>query len=88
MTNWDSLGYEDREPFFLKPQDTKPMNHPPLLWLTLYLLLPRIVGSLWPLMAIDPSELAHSHDTGQAKADSGGKIYKCILMAFAHCGGL
>lgn len=39
-------------------------------------------------MAIDISELAHSHDTGQAKADSGSKIYKCILMPFGHSGGL
>lgn len=39
-------------------------------------------------MAIDTSKLAYSHDTGQAKADSGSKIYKCILMHFAHGGGL
>lgn len=39
-------------------------------------------------MAIDTSEIAHSHDTGQAKAGSGSKKYKCILMPFAYSGGL
>lgn len=62
------------------------MNHSPVP--TLYLSLSRVVGNLWPLMAIDTSKLAYSHDTGQAKADSGSKIYKCILMHFAHGGGL
>lgn len=39
-------------------------------------------------MAIETNELAYSHDTGQAKADIGSEIYKCILMRFAHGGGL
>lgn len=39
-------------------------------------------------MTVATGKLAHSHDTGQANAGSGSKIYRYTLMPIAHGGGL